>query len=66
MQVEWIPVTERLPRESEYVLATVKEDNFYSYVACAYMSGGKWRVDGTSYLADVTAWAQLPEPYKED
>ena len=71
----WIPVTERLPEDSVYVLLTVRRmDDSYNHVpfiSTGYISWNHqcwWCAhDGNCKDAniDVLAWMPLPEPYKE-
>ena len=63
LEHRWIPVTERLPKNQEFVLISFKEPvvpnvGFYDV-------DGKW-TDGTNGSYDnfeVAAWMPLPEPY---
>ena len=63
----WIPVSERLPKESDYYIAciydtTTGEFDFRRIWFCC--EDRDW---GMMYTFDkVTAWMPLPEPYKED
>lgn len=69
----WIPVSERLPEDSEEYLVSVtdKEDEGYKQVRVAWfahpkdydLKDGEWR----ELLIDevVTAWMPLPQPYSE-
>lgn len=69
---EWIPVSEELPEEYKYVLVTVNEkhnktipDSVVMIGCYTYEQG--WILNGYIDLVNlnVTAWMQLPEPYKE-
>ena len=72
----WIPVTERLPEDSAYVLLTVRRmDDSYNHVpfiSTGYISWNHqcwWCAhDGNCKDAniEVIAWMPLPEPYGED
>lgn len=57
--MEWIPVTERLPKNPAQVLVT------YSWgevtVGEYWNNGEGWGIDGE----EVLAWMPLPEPYKK-
>lgn len=71
MKVNWIPVTERLPGDSEDVLLTVKfpDDGDDPIVLVGWMNtiSGDWTVYDEYYPGekhDVIAWAPLPEPYQ--
>lgn len=74
----WIPVTERLPKDGERVLATHLGnlnpnrqviEHIYQYGKFAY----GWDMDmnvysptfGQQYMGDVVAWMPFPEPYQE-
>ena len=71
----WIPVTERLPENDDYVLMSF--ENFSLPLVGRYVDDGK--LGGVWYLGDcfdedtclandlfVNAWMPLPEPYRED
>nr|WP_279590746.1 DUF551 domain-containing protein [Faecalicatena fissicatena] len=71
----WIPVTERLPENSDYVLMSF--ENFSLPLVGRYMDdeklGGAWYLgdcfDEDTCLANdlfVNAWMPLPKPYRED
>lgn len=66
----WIPVSERLPDEYEYVLLCdiePDEDTGYSRMAVGWLEDGKiccW--DDRATRDEFVAWMPLPEPYKED
>ena len=60
----WIPVTERLPEDSQTVLITHKGG-----VSFGWYNGGYWeRGASTNHrkLQTVIAWMTMPEPYKGD
>lgn len=59
----WIPVSERLPREGEFVLAVVNHSykGKYETILCAYTTSFDYWKDGT-----ILAWQLLPEAYKEE
>ena len=62
---QWIPVSERLPKEYEDVLVTLvcNENGGYICVAIDCIAyDGKWFAH---YNDSVVAWMPLPEPYKE-
>ena len=66
---EWIPVTERLPKDGD-VLAYLKYANNSRITAANYYKG-TWQdcVMGRLYLTEegfVTHWMPLPEPPKEE
>lgn len=70
----WIPVNERLPKNSgEYLVSVIDdEDEDYKHIGVAYFAHpndydidkGEWR----ELMMDekVIAWMLLPEPYRED
>lgn len=69
----WIPVSERLPKESGYYLVNVYiEDCCFSEVSICWfahsddysITAGEWRECADDEL--VTAWMPLPEPYKAE
>ena len=60
----WIPCSERLPKDKEPVLVTVKWfDGVTRMQRDAHFKGG-WLSDCDD--SQVIAWMPLPEPYKED
>lgn len=64
----WIPVSERLPEEDGFYLATCDgeicgEDEPFS--GLAEFENGKWTDDEEGYQC-VLAWQPLPEPYKAE
>lgn len=64
----WIPVSERLPEENGFYLATCDgeicgEDKPFS--GLAEFVNGKWIDDEDGYQC-VLAWMPLPEPYTAD
>ena len=60
----WIPVSERLPEESDYVLCCDKD----GYMTIGYVSkySKEWCFDDDEIDIDVVAWMTLPEPYKAE
>lgn len=75
---EWIPVSERLPKEREWYLAVFKEKdtNFHLIPRVAdYIGHGenRWQLineEGLTQeylnLLECVAWQPLPEPYKKE
>lgn len=55
----WIPVTERLPEEGTFVLASYNSDEGPDVVMTYHNKYGFTR-------GLMTAWMPLPEPYEED
>ena len=67
-QTRWIPVSERLPEEDGFYLATCDgeicgEDE--PVASMAEFENGKWVDDEDDYQC-VLAWMPLPEPYKAE
>lgn len=59
LQDDWIPVSERLPKVGEYVLASVHDHCAdFSIIVNKYKEQAFWS-EGR-----ITAWQPLPEPYK--
>lgn len=68
----WIPVSERLPEESDYYMACI-----YNEISNTYYCRSEWFSINNNYYGElvwidlksyekVVAWMPLPEPYKED
>ena len=66
----WIPVSERLPEESDYYMAYI-----YNEILNKYYCRSEWFSINNNYYGEwngeciggeVIAWMYLPEPYKED
>ena len=69
MKVDWIPVTERTPDDSDEVLLTVQTpedgDDLIVLVGWWNTISGEWAVydeDWPNAYYKVIAWATLPEP----
>lgn len=62
LKTEWIPVSERLPKEEGLYLVSVKNEHNRRYSkTCWFHGNGNWFV-----RQDVIAWMPLPEPYKAE
>lgn len=66
---EWIPCSERLPKENEYVGNVCKYyliQDEYGDMHVAHLSSRGWEtIDSVKALGcDVIAWMPLPTPYK--
>jgi len=63
-ELQWIPVSEKLPKYSDSVLVSVcdHEIDLGSYYC------DTWHIHGCGSVEDGTilAWIPLPEPYEED
>lgn len=58
---QWVPVTERLPKENETVIVT----DHGEWVDLAFYDGLRWWYrDGGEGTDGVTAWMPLPAPMK--
>lgn len=71
-ETQWIPISERLPEEEEYILL--------SFANCTGLDIGRYENDGendnfypgdeeetyASYGLFVNAWMPLPEPYRQN
>lgn len=65
---EWIPVSERLPKVDQEVLATTKwgevtiAERLDIGSDCWFINEG----DSNAYTEDILAWQPLPEPYRAE
>lgn len=62
---DWIPVTERLPRDDEDVIVTCLDDSGdtpFSYTTVAWHYKGMWVCDNER-CPFVVAWMPLPKPW---
>ena len=71
LEQRWIPVSERLPKENEYIGNVRKYyliQDEYGDMHVAYLNNVGWiHMDSFKAIhSEVIAWMPLPEPYKED
>ena len=61
--IDWIPVKERLPKESGYYLISTDIDTWYAVFdgQGVWLSASGLPIRLTDY---VTAWMPMPKPYK--
>ena len=69
-QTRWIPCSERLPKENEYIWDVCKYylvQDEYGDMHVAHLSNVGWiPMDSLKAIgAEIIAWRELPEPYKE-
>ncbi|MFW5669567.1 MAG: DUF551 domain-containing protein [Acetivibrio ethanolgignens] len=64
---KWISVEEKLPKDEENVLVTIKDDSADSpiyYTSVGWYYKGIWVVEN-EVSHQVIAWMPFPEPYRE-
>lgn len=65
-QTRWIPVSERLPQDSDYYLVTTSwgdvEQIWFAHKKDYDITESEWREDDDNPVA----WMPLPEPYRGD
>ena len=57
----WIPVTDRVPDNEQYVLCTTLTKKGLRNLVIGYYADGRWCCGMNS---NVIAWMPLPEPWK--
>lgn len=68
---KWIPISERLPEESDYYMACIYDEVMNKYYCrsewfaynCNYIGELKWI--GLKIYEKVIAWMPLPTPYEK-
>ena len=66
---EWIPVSERLPKNDDWVIVTILDES--GDTPWRYTDFGWYLEEATCWIVeaekrrDIVAWMPLPEPYKE-
>lgn len=70
-KTEWIPVSERLPKENEYIGNVCKYyliQDEYRDMHVAHLSNVGWiPMESLKTIGDeIIAWQELPEPYKAE
>ena len=63
---QWIPVTERLPKDDEEVIVSCTDDSGdtpLGYTTVAWHFKGTW-ICNNERCFFITAWMPLPEPWK--
>ena len=66
-QTRWIPVSERVPEDSELVLFSTKTDRVFTGIYFDDDTDFQWyafRDETFAWNNVVTAWMHLPEPYE--
>lgn len=68
VQPQWIPVTERMPKEHQIVVGWTKDNPFSCYREEVVTWNGKgWVfVYAQRYVTNVKYWMPLPKPYKPE
>ena len=69
-QDRWIPITERMPEENDFVLVTVSGEDVRGCEWKDSMALAVWTnqwnlVDANLVSYTISAWRPLPEPYTE-
>lgn len=63
-QTTWIPVSERLPEDSNYYFCCDKDG--YMIIGRISKWSKEWCFDDDEVDMDVVAWMPLPQPYKAE
>ena len=61
---QWIPCSERLPKEDDYVLATV---DYGDVTIAEYLGGNNWFTqegNANAHTEEILAWMPLPQPWR--
>lgn len=66
---KWIPVSERLPENDDFVIVTIKDESgdspyIYSDFGWYLDKAACWIIDAEQ-RTDIIAWMPLPQPYKD-
>ena len=65
----WIPCSERLPKQNEFIDNVRKyylvQDEYGDMYVATYTNRGWFSIDNLYVLDGVVAWMPLPEQYKE-
>lgn len=64
---DWIPCSERLPSDDEYVIVSVLDDHGdtpWKYTTVAWRCNGVWISDNDILCGTAVAWMPLPKPYR--
>ncbi len=65
-ETQWIPVSERLPEESEYYIITANDGVGHRTTFAKFQKKAKsWNLTGARSYWRVIAWMPLPEPYQK-
>ena len=68
-KIDWIPVSERLPSDDEYVIVSVIDDHGdtpWKYTTVAWLCNGVWISDNNILCGTAVAWMSFPQPYKAE
>ena len=67
---QWIPVSERLPNNDDFVIVTILDESGDTPYRCSdfgwYLDKADCWIIDAEQRTDVIAWMPLPEPYKEE